>query len=287
MDENERKVMELRVDPNTGDVVDMDCSDKEIATTNPPKPNTTVDISNKREFCVEIHPRLMNLMNLSTSEELLAYHLLEYVSLKDNVLKYQGKPLDIKTIAILLEREYESTRQIMRRLINKGVIAMIYLYHDTKDKKLSKAYIFNPYIATKEERIPGYILSIFQKFGWGIQPCKMDVDKPLVISDVKESFYAVSTKSYLYIIYNSSNNYIKIGVTNNIDRRLAELQTASADILHILYISPKCDNAYEFENKIHDHFSKYRKNGEWFNISPYIAIAYIESLFDNSEIVDR
>ena len=135
--------------------------------------------------------------------------------------------------------------------------------------------------------MPGYVYSIFQKFGWGIRKCAMNFDDPVDISDVKDKFYSDSAKSYLYIMHDDSNNNIKIGVTNNIDRRLSELQTASAGALNMMYISPKCDNAYEIERKVHDHFSAYRKNGEWFSVAPYLVIAYIESLFDTTERLDK
>lgn len=218
-------------------------------------------------------------------------YLLKFISYPDNVLKYNKKILDVKTIANLLGREYESTRQLTKKLLDKGVLALIKIESPTFVKSQAnhtlKAYIFNPYIAVGDRQVSGYVYSIFQKFGWGIKKCMMNTDVSIKISDIKEEFNNRFGKSYLYIIQNEDNNYVKIGVTNNIDRRLTELQTASDSNLNIVYMSPKCDNAYELERRVHDHFSAYRKNGEWFSISPCLGIAYIESLFDNANVADK
>lgn len=170
MDENERKVVELRVDPNTGDVVGAIYEGDKIITKKQAELACAMVIFGKGEPFVKMFTRIMKALKLTPSEELLAYHLLDYVSPKDNMLRYEDKLLDIKTIAILLEQEYESTRQVMKRLIDRGVLAVVKTgcptYAKSGNKHYLKAYIFNPYIATTSSKILKSVYDIFTAAGW-------------------------------------------------------------------------------------------------------------------------
>lgn len=59
---------------------------------------------------------------------------------------------------------------------------------------------------------------------------------------------------------------IKIGVADNVDRRLSELQTANHAELTVISIMP-CESkqrAYTLEKRLHSAFSKENIRGEWF-----------------------
>lgn len=67
-----------------------------------------------------------------------------------------------------------------------------------------------------------------------------------------------------------SYKHIKIGVANDIQRRINELSTAHAEPLY-LWGSIVCFNqhcAYCLETYFHNLFNAHRLNGEWFNEEP-------------------
>ena len=55
---------------------------------------------------------------------------------------------------------------------------------------------------------------------------------------------------------------IKIGVTNNVKKRLSSLQAANPYKLKVLY---SCEGSYPHEKVLHKFFKKYKKRGEWFH----------------------
>jgi len=71
----------------------------------------------------------------------------------------------------------------------------------------------------------------------------------------------------IYFIYAPHVNKVKIGVTNDLDRRMAAIQSMSpVDIVCIGTIdSPPYKQLYSMEAKLHKKFRMYRSHGEWFN----------------------
>ena len=67
---------------------------------------------------------------------------------------------------------------------------------------------------------------------------------------------------------------IKVGLTSNIDGRMASLQTGSAHKLtpvHWLPV-PTRDIAADLESMWHQTFAENRMSGEWFNVDPLEAV---------------
>lgn len=82
-------------------------------------------------------------------------------------------------------------------------------------------------------------------------------------------------KNYLYIIQKENNPFeIKIGVTDDIDKRLKTLQTGNSDNLFVYHYEER-EDAYKIEKKLHKIFSENRINdrekSEWFYIDPIIV----------------
>jgi len=69
---------------------------------------------------------------------------------------------------------------------------------------------------------------------------------------------------FVYLI--SDGDYIKIGVTNDIDQRVQSLQTGNPNQLTILTCIP-CENARYIEGMLHGVFDDFKMQGEWFNLS--------------------
>lgn len=76
--------------------------------------------------------------------------------------------------------------------------------------------------------------------------------------------------NYIYIFITNESKKIKIGVTNNIESRLKNIQTGNPEIVEVYYFAER-DDAYKIEKMLHRHFCKNKttSNGEWFcDISP-------------------
>ena len=70
---------------------------------------------------------------------------------------------------------------------------------------------------------------------------------------------------YIYLL-ESHNNEHKIGVTNNIDKRIKSLNTGTANNL-ILLKSFNSEYPFKVEKMIHKTFNKKKINREWFKLS--------------------
>lgn len=76
-------------------------------------------------------------------------------------------------------------------------------------------------------------------------------------------------KPIVYLITDNIGS-IKIGKTNDISRRLRDLQTGNANVLGIIALF-ECGSMHEatkLEEELHNHFSFCKLIGEWFSIEP-------------------
>lgn len=71
-------------------------------------------------------------------------------------------------------------------------------------------------------------------------------------------------KGYVYVIGNEEAKICKIGFSANPNKRIKEVQTGCPYLLKILLIFQA--DKYT-ETRLHHKYSKYRRNGEWFNIA--------------------
>ena len=83
----------------------------------------------------------------------------------------------------------------------------------------------------------------------------------------------------MLIYFIKTGAVVKIGVTKNIEGRIANLQTANhlpLELLHTIEIEE--DKVYETEKELHYHFRHTRLSGEWFVFTPFMkeVIEYIE-----------
>ena len=83
-------------------------------------------------------------------------------------------------------------------------------------------------------------------------------------------------RQFVYVIENSDNGAIKIGVANDPEKRLAQLQTGSVSELCLVYQSYICSNAFNIESQVHQHFRDKHIRGEWYAVSKDDVIAYLE-----------
>ena len=72
---------------------------------------------------------------------------------------------------------------------------------------------------------------------------------------------------YVYFVQAERGGPVKIGVTDDLDRRLSMLQASSAERLVVIYALPG-DRRTELE--LHKRFSEHRIRGEWFAEEPVL-----------------
>ena len=72
-----------------------------------------------------------------------------------------------------------------------------------------------------------------------------------------------------FVYFITDGWYIKIGVANNVEKRLLQLQTGNAHNLLVLLRVPFTDSyaAYRAEKEFHREYSEKRLVGEWFDIA--------------------
>jgi len=90
----------------------------------------------------------------------------------------------------------------------------------------------------------------------------------------------------IYFITFSNRKFVKIGFSDNPEKRILELQTGNPYKLQLLHV---ISGNYETEKGFHESLSKYRvRNSEWFKVKGELA-ASIEALTNpktKKQIVD-
>ena len=83
-------------------------------------------------------------------------------------------------------------------------------------------------------------------------------------------------RQYIYVIKNPLNETVKIGVAQDVEKRIKQLETRAGIQLELIYKSMICSNAFSIERDVHKHFEEYRTFGEWFKINPSTVINFLE-----------
>jgi len=97
----------------------------------------------------------------------------------------------------------------------------------------------------------------------------------------------VSEVSYLYVISEKAKDDgpVKLGISNNPDKRLKQLQTAFPGVLEVRYkTAVPSDKVKIFERLLHRDMSFLRLRGEWFSMNVQQAIhqvMYIIMRYEN------
>lgn len=71
---------------------------------------------------------------------------------------------------------------------------------------------------------------------------------------------------FVYLIRLSENSTYKIGTTNNINKRIKQLQTGNAEQI-FLVDSYQSKLAFKIENALHNFFKHKHKLNEWFELT--------------------
>ena len=94
-----------------------------------------------------------------------------------------------------------------------------------------------------------------------------EMDKMLRVMATKQMIYKNQNKQSVYIFKNELTGLVKVGVSDNPEKRMKTLSNQSGCPLQMVYNTPKCKNAYDVERSVHSALKQYRKVGEWFDVS--------------------
>jgi predicted GIY-YIG superfamily endonuclease len=76
----------------------------------------------------------------------------------------------------------------------------------------------------------------------------------------------VELDRYVYVV-RGKRGLLKIGLTNNVKRRMASLQNGSSQVLRLVKVLGPIRGAYHIEQALHEAFADKRQHGEWFAIT--------------------
>jgi Meiotically up-regulated gene 113 len=83
--------------------------------------------------------------------------------------------------------------------------------------------------------------------------------------------------THIYVMaYDCNSAPSKIGISRNVNQRLAELNAASPKQIILCWHEPILGKATELEKRCHRSLKKQRLNGEWFEVTPEEAIEIIK-----------
>lgn len=92
---------------------------------------------------------------------------------------------------------------------------------------------------------------------------------------------AAPAADYVYVV-TSSNGHVKIGISTDPEARLRTLQTGTSDQLQLTFTAPGYGNALTVEQEAHRILAAHRVSGEWFNVTPDLAVAAIFGAADRT-----
>jgi Rha family phage regulatory protein len=101
-------------------------------------------------------------------------------------------------------------------------------------------------------------------------------------------------RQFVYVFKNPLTNYVKIGITNNIDKRQAQLETGAGVKLELIYNSVITTNARDIERLAHEYFKDYNIFGEWFDVDSNVVIDFLQKQeyvlrtdFSEIDVIDK
>jgi hypothetical protein len=76
---------------------------------------------------------------------------------------------------------------------------------------------------------------------------------------------------YVYFIQAEIGGPVKIGVAQDVSKRLAAMQIGSPFPLRVVKVIDTGSGGYYLERKLHERFAHLRERGEWFRVDPEFA----------------
>ncbi len=115
-------------------------------------------------------------------------------------------------------------------------------------------------------------------------PCNWWSQAPERVSEELAEYVDNRENARWKVYFISDGHFAKIGKSNDVRHRLAELQCGNGNTLRVLFtIGAKSERAaYRIENTLHYKFKMYRMEGEWFDILHRIDISKWQEVFSKA-----
>ena len=154
-----------------------------------------------------------------------------------------------------------------------------------------KGFVKTSYISVQNKELPKYVLSeqavlqlllkysseVRANFIKAFKDTKDTLDNIYKLKELEKILPEINTNSsYVYIIKNMDTGNIKIGVSNDVQKRLNTFRTGNDCQLELLYKSVVCSNSFNIEQSVHEYFKDHRVRGEWFKIDESEVIRFLE-----------
>lgn len=165
-DNNE--VLAVVVNPLTGEIQDEIRSGDKIIHANPKYEQVKRKYTKKfkkEEAFVKVYQYGIEYLSyaLDTKELAIATKLIRFINYNDGVLRDDnGYILDLITISEILYEPYDYFRQIVSKLIKKGIFAKTEIPSDNNKYKNQKCIVANPYIFFKGIDVENWAKNLFQ-----------------------------------------------------------------------------------------------------------------------------
>lgn len=79
----------------------------------------------------------------------------------------------------------------------------------------------------------------------------------------------------VYLLKSSYTGYYKIGVSKNTAKRIKQLQTGTSEEIDVVHIY-KSDIPFKLETALHNFYSMYKVNREWYNLPLEVELEYLD-----------
>lgn len=93
-------------------------------------------------------------------------------------------------------------------------------------------------------------------------------------------------KGYVYILYSSESNLVKIGKTKQPQVKLTKLSLSNGSEFEYT-LSPETHLYSILEKCLHSYFNIYRTKGEWFRIDYAVAVDKLNSILESDDFKRR
>lgn len=87
----------------------------------------------------------------------------------------------------------------------------------------------------------------------------------------------------VYLLLNKDTEYIKVGITKDINKRQRTLELQGGSALTLIYVTEPINRYLLIEKSFKEHFKRYKKEGEWFNINYNEAVETLQFILQNLE----
>lgn len=165
----EKELRGAVVNKDTGEIIDYIYEGDSILREKSKDVNEKYERNfNKGESFLKVYDKVMPILGkkLSNAEFAFTMQLLPFISYRDNVLKSEGKILDIKELSQCMDVGYDNARKLVSSLTKKGVLGKHVTGCIEKPTIKLQCITVNPYIFNRGTQMDRTVIALFKDSGW-------------------------------------------------------------------------------------------------------------------------